>query len=190
MTDPPKQEPRTLRADARRNRDRVLAAAQEAFAAEGLSVPLDEIARRAGVGAGTVYRHFPTKEALFEAAIVDRIERMTSQARDLSTADDPGRAFFDFLDVMVTDGGLKRDLADAVGGQLSPEHLAPVAEMNRAIGELLRRAQQSGAVRTDIDIDDLMRIIKGTFIAAQSTGANDDQRRRSFMVMFDGLRRR
>lgn len=62
--------------------------------------------------------------------------------------------------------------------------------MNRAIAELLRRAQQSGAVRTDIDIDDLMRIIKGTFIAAQSTGANDDQRRRSFMVMFDGLRRR
>ncbi|MFD6451097.1 helix-turn-helix domain-containing protein, partial [Nocardia sp. NPDC060220] len=65
MTD----EPRPLRADARRNRERVLAAAQEAFAAEGISVPLDDIARRAGVGAGTVYRHFPTKEALFTAAI-------------------------------------------------------------------------------------------------------------------------
>lgn len=73
---------RPLRADARRNRERVLAAAQEAFAAEGISVPLDEIARRAGVGAGTVYRHFPTKEALFAAAIVDRVDRMTGRARE------------------------------------------------------------------------------------------------------------
>jgi hypothetical protein len=60
--------------------------------------------------------------------------------------------------------------------------------MNRAIAELLTRAQQSGAVRTDIDIDDLMRILKGAFIAAQATGANDDQRRRTFTVIFDGLR--
>jgi AcrR family transcriptional regulator len=69
-----------LRADARRNRARVLEAAQEAFTAEGLSVPLDEIARRAGVGAGTVYRHFPTKEALFEAVVVHRIQGLTEDA--------------------------------------------------------------------------------------------------------------
>jgi len=189
VTDPAK-EPRTLRADARRNRDRVLAAAQEAFAAEGLAVPLDEIARRAGVGAGTVYRHFPTKEALFEAAIVDRTARMIEQAHELSTADDPGRAFFEFLGRMVVEGGMKRDLADAVGAHTAPENLKPVREMSRAIGELLTRAQQSGAVRTDIDIDDLMRIIKGTFLAAQSTGADADQRQRAFTVVFDGLRSR
>ncbi|MET8872554.1 helix-turn-helix domain-containing protein [Nocardia sp. NPDC004604] len=186
MTD--REEPRPLRADARRNRDRVLAAAQAAFAEEGISVPLDEIARRAGVGAGTVYRHFPTKEALFQAAIVDRVERMITHARDLSTAPDPGRAFFDFLDSMVTEGGVKRDLADAVGGHDSPGYLGPVRDLNAAISELLTRAQQSGAVRPDMDITDLMRLLKGAFLAAHETGATKEQRHRTFTIVFDGMR--
>src|SRR6266545_3604820 len=75
------------RADAVRNRQRVLEAAKEAFAAEGLAVPLDEIARRAGVGAGTVYRHFPTKEALFEAVILDRVRKLVDYAESLADAD-------------------------------------------------------------------------------------------------------
>ncbi|WP_433197805.1 TetR/AcrR family transcriptional regulator [Nocardia sp. CA-107356] len=187
MTD--REEPRPLRADARRNRDRVLAAAQAAFADEGIAVPLDEIARRAGVGAGTVYRHFPTKEALFEAAIVDRVERMITHARDLATAADPGKAFFDFLDRMVTEGSIKRDLAEAVGVD-APEYRKPAHALNTAIGELLTRAQQSGAVRGDIDIDDLMRVIKGTFLAANNTNTTTDQRRRTFTIVFDGLRPR
>ena len=188
MTD--REEPRPLRADARRNRDRVLAAAQEAFAAEGIGVPLDEIARRAGVGAGTVYRHFPTKEALFEAAIVDRVERMIAHARDLATAAEPGAAFFAFLDSMVAEGGVKRDLADAVGGHDSPGYLRPVHDLNAAISELLTRAQQSGAVRPDIDINDLMRVLKGAFLAAHDAGATAEQRKRTFAIVFDGLRPR
>ncbi|WP_433713123.1 TetR/AcrR family transcriptional regulator [Nocardia sp. CA-084685] len=182
-----REETRPLRADARRNRDRVLAAAQEAFAAEGISVPLDEIARRAGVGAGTVYRHFPTKEALFEAAIVDRIERMITYARGLSTAADPGKAFFDFLDRMVAEGTVKRDLAEAVGAD-TPEYRKPAYALNAAIAELLTRAQESGAVRRDIDIDDLMRVVKGTFLAANATNTTAEQRRRTFAIVFDGLR--
>jgi len=88
-TDPP------LRADARRNRARVLAAAQEAFATEGLSVPLDEIARRAGVGAGTVYRHFPTKEALFEAIVLHQMQDVIAQVRDRADARTiPAAAFY------------------------------------------------------------------------------------------------
>ena len=86
---------RPLRADARRNRARVLDVAREVFAAEGLTVPIDEIARRAGLGIGTVYRHFPTKEALFEAIVLDRIERLTALAESAPGAD-PGEAFFDF----------------------------------------------------------------------------------------------
>ena len=86
---------RPLRADAVRNRAKVLAAASEAFAAEGLAVPLDEIARRAGVGAGTVYRHFPTKEALFEAVITDRLLALAADAEArLASNEDAGEAFF------------------------------------------------------------------------------------------------
>src|SRR3984885_11076494 len=84
---------RPLRADARRNRERVLEAARAAFGAEGSDVSLDEIARRAGVGAGTVYRHFATKEALFEAVVFDRIAELVEEARTLSKDPDPGRAF-------------------------------------------------------------------------------------------------
>jgi AcrR family transcriptional regulator len=81
--------PRPLRADARRNRERILAAATAAFAAEGLAVPLDEIARRAGVGPGTLYRHFPAKEALWEAVLYDRLQRLADEAEVLHRATDP-----------------------------------------------------------------------------------------------------
>jgi AcrR family transcriptional regulator len=187
MTDP---ERRPLRADARRNRERVLAAAQEAFAAEGLAVPLDEIARRAGVGAGTVYRHFPTKEALFEAAIVDRVDRIIASARELADAADPVPAFFDFLARLVAEGSVKRDLADAVGGAEAPAYLRPVHELNTVIGTLLTRAQKAGGVRTDIDVDDLMRLVKGAFLATHGSTATPTQRDRAFAVVFDGLRAR
>ncbi|MFI1913578.1 TetR/AcrR family transcriptional regulator [Nocardia sp. NPDC020380] len=181
---------RPLRADARRNRDRVLAAAQEAFATEGISVPLDEIARRAGVGAGTVYRHFPTKEALFEAAMLDRVERMTAIARAGAETDDPGGAFFDYLAQMAADGGVKRDLADAIGPRRAQDFLAQTFEMKSAIGELLTAAQRAGAVRTDIGIDDLMAILKGLFLAIHDGGADPGIHARAFAVMVDGLRTR
>lgn len=170
------------RADARRNRERVLAAAQQAFADEGLMVPLDEIARRAGVGAGTVYRHFPTKEALFEAVVVDRIEQMTARARQLSAAGDPGAAFFTLLAHMVDEAELKRDLADAVGGHAPAGALGkPLVE---AIGTLLARAQDAGAVRADIGIEDLMAILRGGFSATRDPA----RLHRTFAVIFDGLR--
>ncbi|WP_231951390.1 TetR/AcrR family transcriptional regulator [Nocardia terpenica] len=187
---PPTGERRVLRADARRNRERVLAAAREAFAAEGISVPLDEIARRAGVGPGTVYRHFPTKEALFHAAIVDGIERMTEHARTLAETDDPGAAFFGFLDHMVTEGAVKRDLAEALGGAQNLEISAPTKQLHDEIDALLRHAQRSGAVRPDIDSDDLLLLLKGAFLATHAPAATPEQRKRTFAVVFDGLRAR
>ncbi|MGD0556151.1 MAG: helix-turn-helix domain-containing protein [Streptosporangiaceae bacterium] len=92
-----------LRADARRNRDRVLDAARTAFAAEGLTVSLDELAKRAGVGPGTLYRHFPTKESLFEAVMHDRLGRLADEGAALENAADPGAAFFAFLDVLAAE---------------------------------------------------------------------------------------
>ncbi|UGT41724.1 TetR/AcrR family transcriptional regulator [Nocardia yamanashiensis] len=181
---------RPLRADARRNRERVLAAAQEAFAAEGVSVPLDEIARRAGVGPGTVYRHFPTKEALFEAAMLDRIERMAERARVAASSADPGVAFFEFLDRMVMEGAAKRDLAAALGPHDPATYAGPTAVMKDAIGELLSRAQAAGAVRGDIGIGDLMTLLQGHFMAMHAAGSDPGLRDRTFAVLADGLRHR
>src|SRR5882757_6437486 len=108
---------RGLRADARRNRARVLAVAAEVFAAEGLSVPVHEIARRAGVGTGTVSRHFPTKEALIEAIVADRLEWLADQAKSLATAHDPGEAFFGYCDLLGTHGPAIRGLIEALTGR-------------------------------------------------------------------------
>src|SRR5215472_10276512 len=103
---------RTPRADARRNRSRVLEAAIAAFAAEGLSVPVHEIARRAGVGTGTVSRHFPTKESMFEAIISSIGERLVALARQLLDTEEPGMALFEFLAAMVEEGAANRALSD------------------------------------------------------------------------------
>src|SRR5256885_17263867 len=99
------QPERRLRADAARNRARVLEIAYDTFAAEGLAVPIDEIARRAGVGAGTVYRHFPTKEDLYRAVIEDRLNRIVADGRALLSSDDPGQALFAVLRSMVLQWG-------------------------------------------------------------------------------------
>src|SRR3984885_11301949 len=90
-----------LRADARRNRARVLEVAAQVFAAEGLSVPVHEIARRAGVGTGTVSRHFSAKEDLYEAILLSRMEQLARQADALARTEDPGTAFFTFFGTLV-----------------------------------------------------------------------------------------
>jgi len=184
---------RPLRADAARNRARVLAAAEEAFTAEGLAVPLDEIARRAGVGAGTVYRHFPTKEALFEAVILDRITRFVDTARKLATADDPGKAFFDFLHRLVVGASASKALVDALAGApLATADLIINAkqELSVAGGELLTQAQRAGAVRRDVEIADVMALFAGTTLALQQPGVDDSLRERVFSVIREGLRAR
>src|SRR6185295_17444381 len=107
---------RPLRADARRNRERVLEVAQAVFAGEGLGVPIDEIARRAGLGVGTLYRHFPTKEALFAAIVVGRIERVTVRAVELAQAEPAGEVFFGFLGELIAQGEEKKDFVAALAG--------------------------------------------------------------------------
>src|SRR5215470_6334470 len=103
-----------MRADARRNRQRVLAAAATAFAAHGADVPIDVIAQQAGVGPGTVYRHFPTKEALFEAVMLDRFAQITAEARARLDAPDPVQGFFAFLERLVLQAADRHDVVDAL----------------------------------------------------------------------------
>jgi AcrR family transcriptional regulator len=184
---------RPPRADAVRNRARVLAAASEAFAAEGLAVPLDEIARRAGVGAGTVYRHFPTKEALFEAVITDRLLTLAADAEArLASAADPGEAFFEFFAGTIDTGLAKTDLAEALtsaGRALGAELQQAAERLQNGFEALLKRAQEAGAVRTDISVHDLHALAKGA-IAAEKRAETDPSIESGKMtrVICDGLR--
>jgi AcrR family transcriptional regulator len=180
---------RPLRVDAARNRARVLEVAYETFAAEGLSVPIDEIARRAGVGAGTVYRHFPTKDDLFRAVIEDRLRRIVDDGRALLASADPGEALFTFLRSMVLDwGATDQGLVDALAGVgIDINDAVPDAEeaFLGLIGELLRAAQKAGTVRRDVDVPDVKTIVVG----AQAMQAyRPEAAERLTEVVLDGLR--
>jgi AcrR family transcriptional regulator len=160
---------RPLRADAQRNRARVLEAAEAVFAAEGISVPVDLIAEKAGVGVGTLYRHFPTKEKLFEAILIGRIVDITADARARVDSEDPGGAFFAFLGYLVQESALKRDLIQALVGAGVEIELA-AAEMKQdleaAVSELLEVAQRAGAVRPDVTSAVVLSLVGATCIAA------------------------
>ena len=183
---------RPLRADAERNRQKVLEVAHQVFASEGLAVPIDEIARRAGLGVGTLYRHFPTKEALFEAIVVGRMEALLEEARAGSTAADPGEAFFGFLTRMVEEGAAKKDFLTALAGTGADlERIAAIKQrMKRAVAVLVKRAQDAGSLRTDVGAGDVLTLVMGSVGAADRHGAGPAERKRLLGVIFDGLRPR
>src|SRR4051812_26124468 len=145
---------RPKRADALRNYEKVLAVAREAFAEGGESTALEEIARRAGVGIGTLYRHFPNRQALLEALYIDEVEEVCRRAEALEGAD-PWQALNDWLEGFIGYIGTKRALAAELLNYLDPD--APLFQTCRASlyasGEpLLQRAQAAGAVRPDVTI--------------------------------------
>jgi AcrR family transcriptional regulator len=181
---------RPQRADAQRNRARVLEAAESVFAAEGISVPVDLIAEKAGVGVGTLYRHFPTKEKLFEAILIGRIIDIAADARARTDAADPGAAFFAFLEHLVEESTLKRDLIQALLGAGVEIELAVGAskrDLEAAVADLLHVAQRAGAVRADVTSAVVLSLVGATCLAADrpSTGPAP---RELLTVIFDGLR--
>jgi AcrR family transcriptional regulator len=168
-------EPR-LRADARRNRARILAVAVQAFATEGLSVPVQEIARRAGVGTGTVSRHFPTKEALFEAILLSRAGQLTEEATALLDDAEPGAAFFSFFSKLIGEGAANLGLAEALTGagyDLDAAARRDGVDPMTALDRLLGRAQRAGAVRPDVDVADVKALIGGCLARAGDPAALD-----------------
>ncbi|MEV4569444.1 helix-turn-helix domain-containing protein [Nonomuraea sp. NPDC049419] len=179
-----------LRADARRNRERVLRAAEEAFADEGMAVPLDEIARRAGVGAGTVYRHFPTKEALFEAVMDERIRQLGEEARRLAASEQPEQAFFAFLARVVDQAMLNKALCDALEAAGSPvdPYDGAKGDIWRAFDALLTGAQRGGLVRTDIDIHDLRGLTLGALTMERHARDGARPPGRMTTLLLDALR--
>ena len=191
MTAADASQTRPQRADARRNRDRVLEAARAAFAAEGSDAPLDEIASRAGVGAGTVYRHFATKEALFEAVVFDRMGELIEEARALADDLGPGRAFSSFVERLAREGALKRDLIEALasdGTHLPAGEALIIQTLTVALAELLHGAQHAGAVRSDISVDDVVPLLTGAAYAICHSRADEDRTRRFLAIIYDGLR--
>ncbi|MGF7234828.1 MAG: TetR/AcrR family transcriptional regulator [Frankia sp.] len=185
---------RELRADARRNRERVLRTAQQLFATEGLGVSLDEIARRAGVGPGTVHRHFPSKEALYLAVATDQIEQLVAEAEVLATTDDP-TALFTLLSRMMATGAENVAVKSAlVAAEFDLRTAAPrvAADLTRHVADLLGRAHAAGAVRHDLTVDEVMALVAGAFAAIRHAGAETSLERSAHIaqIILDGLRPR
>jgi AcrR family transcriptional regulator len=182
---------RALRSDAQRNCSRVLAAAEEVFAAHGTSVSTEEVARVAGVGIGTVFRHFPTKAALLEAVFLERIRRFAEEADRLTTSDDPEAAFWTFLTRVGEVASSKSAYAEALttAGTDLGEALNPAREqLPRALGVLLRRAQEAGAVREDVGVPELIALMVATSRVTERGPTDAGLRDRVHEIIFDGLR--
>jgi AcrR family transcriptional regulator len=181
--------PKPLRADARRNRARLLAAAEKVLGEQGLTAPIDEIAHEAGVGVGTVYRHFPTKEALLEAIVVAHFEPLIEEANALLGADDPVEAFFTFLADMIRAAGHKA-LATAIA-EADPEVRERRAEwsatLTKGMRQLLAAAQQTGAIRSDVSIEDVRAMLGGICIAQDRMSLSQAQGARSLAILRSGL---
>lgn len=178
---------RPMRADAAKNRERILEAAEATFTAEGVSAPIDAVAERAGVGVGTVYRHFPTKEALFTAIVTARLEALTATTKQLADDADPQEAVFSFLREFGRQASAKQDLFDAIdaaGLDIKSACAASVDELTGGIDLLLERAQDSGAVRRDVTSAEVMSLIVG----ACHSGSEDLVCQRMVEIVCDGIR--
>ncbi|MFB4283365.1 TetR/AcrR family transcriptional regulator [Nonomuraea sp. MTCD27] len=181
---------RPLRADAQRNRARVLEVAAETFAAEGLSVPVHEIARRAGVGTGTVSRHFPTKESLFQAILLGRMEELVRQATDLAERERPEEAFFAFFAAMVGAGAANKGLVDALAGAGFDFEAVAAESRYDVMGAwqaLLEGAQRAGTIREDADIADVKALLTGC-IDRERHAPDPSARARMLTIVRHGLR--
>src|SRR6202044_4123666 len=186
----------TMRADARRNRQRLIEAALAAFAAHGADdASLDELARRAEGWFGTLYRHFPTRQALLEAVYRSQVEALCLQAQDFSdraggaSATD---ALARWLEALVTFAATKRNLTismmSSLGGKNSEVVSSCSAMIREAVGPLLARAQQAGEIRPDVDVTDLLTMSNAISVAFENPSSHSHQSQRLLTVMLDGLR--
>jgi AcrR family transcriptional regulator len=181
---------RPKRADARRNYEKVLTAAREAFAEGGESTALEEIARRAGVGIGTLYRHFPNRQALLEALYVGEVEEVCRSAAELDDDADPWEALAGWFERFIAYLATKRALAHELLNYLDPD--ARLFQVCRAslfeAGEpLLARAQEAGVVRSDVSIAEVIQMVMGI---AKIPASDPRQNEHIVRIALDGLRYR
>ena len=174
MSEMPVEE-RQLRADAERNRRRLLEAAQALFREQGLDVSVAEIAEAAGCGRGTLFRNFASKEDLIAAVVAERMHEAAHRGRELLDAPDPEEALFEFLGEMVGRQQLDRALFEALDDAwLAREDIrAAHAEIFGVLDRLLVRAQEAGAVRPDVGAMDVLMLFKGACVAATTFAHSD-----------------
>jgi AcrR family transcriptional regulator len=178
---------RPLRADARRNRSKVIEAARAVFAEQGREAQIDDVARRADVGVGTVYRHFPTKEALIGALVEDAFTRVADEAACALESDDPWAAFEQLLwrgaEIMAGDRALTEVIQAERGAP--PEIEAVLTER---VGEVIRRAQAAGRLREDLVVADIPMLMCGIGSATVKPHPSPESWRRHLSIVLDGLR--
>ncbi|MFL6140461.1 MAG: TetR/AcrR family transcriptional regulator [Labedaea sp.] len=182
MSEPP------LRADARRNRARILAAATAVFNEHGSSASTEEVARRAGVAIGTVFRHFPTKNDLLAAIMKDLRSRLTAEAEALAAKDEPTALFTFFADI-VEHAATNRTvihLLAAPGANLGVDR--QLAALGEALDALLTRARQAHTVHSGVQLDEVVALLTAACQGALAAGWTPDLRRRTVTRLLDGLR--
>ena len=172
-----------VRRDAVRNHERLLVAARAVFAEQGQSASLHEVARRAGMGVGTIYRNYPTKEALLDAVVADGLTALASQVLELPEGSTPARAFADALELVLQAQLADRALGDGPPG---PRSTAQIATVVAAVDELLRDAQAAGAVRGDVTTTDLVALVRAVGDASRTA---PDRSRLLLHVVLHGLHR-
>ncbi|MFD1659794.1 TetR/AcrR family transcriptional regulator [Streptomyces caeni] len=181
-----------MRADARRNYERLLRAAAAAFAEYGENASLDDIAKRAGVGSGTLYRHFPTRQALLEAAYVDRIEAIAARADEIAKELPPGEALVEWLNELcagtIQVRGLKALLGSAVTDGSSAAVTACGTCMKEAATRLVEAAQREGDLRADVEPIEILRLAHGVATASELADGEGRHIRRYLSLLTEGLR--
>ncbi len=181
------QAERPLRADARRNRERILQSAKEVFAQHGAEAQMDDVAERAGVGVGTVYRHFPTKEALMAELVRQKFQQLADGARaGLSREGEPFEAFAGTLrrnaEQCADDAAMQHALS-AVGEHIWNESLAVQEELYALTEQLIERARRAGTIRTDIAASDIAMLMCGVSSTMNHPGSGFDWRRHLELVI-------
>lgn len=182
---------RPMRADARRNYDRILAAAEVAFARDGANASLEEIARQAGVGSATLHRHFPSRRALLDAVFHDRVEALCAQARELAWDAEPGSALVAWLRAVgaysAATRGLAASLLPDVRDGDPPQSDTCSAMLIDAGSELVQRAREAGAVRPEVSITDLLTLVNAISLATEQVPNGTAEADRLLVLALDGI---
>jgi AcrR family transcriptional regulator len=189
---PSQSPPNALRADAARNRERIIAAAAAVFAERGLEAATAEIAQRAGVGEATLFRRFPTKDDLIDAIIETRMGEVVALADAAADDPDPGAALERFMQDLVKQFSRDKGFFEAAGERCmhDPRFLSLRRRALEAVGRLLRRAQDAGAVRRDLSPSDISFLAGSAMYAMEVSkpGVREDLWKRYLRVILDGMR--